>query len=86
MTCAAGEWAASNTFSMIASKIRQEDFQRISQWSGHGNFHGPHIHNFLVSSYINRNVVSKLLLESETESWGRVPNTPSLNLLQLAAT
>jgi len=32
VTCAAGEWAVSNTFSMTANKVREG----ISRWSGHG--------------------------------------------------
>ena len=50
MTCAAGEWAASNTFSMIASKERQG----ISRWSGHGISWSLTFTVFLVSSYINQ--------------------------------
>ena len=41
VTCAAGEWATSDTFSMIASKLRKgfpDDLDMA--------FHGSHIHNF----------------------------------------
>jgi len=42
VTCAAGEWAASNTFSMTASKVREG----ISRWSGHGISWPSHLQFF----------------------------------------
>jgi len=59
VTCGAGdhEWEASNTFSMIASKVREG----ISRWSGHGISWPPHL---LVRNYINQN--SSMLVVSKT--------------------
>ena len=76
VTCAAGEWAASNTFSMIASKV----WEGIS-WPSHLQFFWLEPELFVAGL-----LLAKLLLESESESWGRVPKMPSLRLPQLAAT
>jgi len=49
VTCSAGKWAALNTFSMIASKVREGiylDGKVILDMT----FHGPHIGSFSLSS------------------------------------
>jgi len=48
VTCAAGEWEASNTFSMIA---RRGDFQMVRTW----HFMAFTFATFQVSSYTNWN-------------------------------